>query len=176
MVRLRGVHPLHNSSRRLVWSEARCSERETERKRERREREKVSRRSSPGAGPSAGVGESASIARLRHSLHCVPVEWVLWMWSARGWEKWKGSGRSTWRNRWSKWVRRSSALQGNIRRRGKGREFRLEVQIRVWRTVKKFESERAAERVWACVLLSICEPSGCLWWSSHWSWQPVFAE
>lgn len=40
-----------------------------------REREReVNRRSSPGAGPSAGVGESASIARLRHSLHCVPVE------------------------------------------------------------------------------------------------------
>lgn len=39
-----------------------------------RKSERASRQSSPGPGPSAGVGESASSGRLQHSPHCVPVE------------------------------------------------------------------------------------------------------
>lgn len=60
-------------------------------------------------------------------------------------------------------VHQTAASRGG----GTGREFGLEVQIRVRGNVRKFESERAAERVWECALPNICEASVCVWWSSR---------
>lgn len=135
-------------------------------------RARGNRRSSPGAGPSAGVGGwggGVPAAHASDTLHtaCLWGEFSGCGQRGGGRSEKKGSGRSSRRRGREK---RPRAPDGRIQRRGgvgTAREFGLEVQIRVRGNVRKFESESAAERVWECTLPNICEASVCVWWSSR---------